>query len=88
MFKKNIDNEALTVGSVLLPILEKLGIDTIFGIPGVHTVEIYRGLEKTKIVQEELFLKTGILIQILHGTTPFLKVFEGPLQFCHLAQLR
>ena len=26
MFKKNIDNEALTVGSVLLPILEKLGI--------------------------------------------------------------
>ena len=49
MFKKNIDNEALTVGSVLLPILEKLGIDTIFGIPGVHTVEIYRGLEKTKI---------------------------------------
>ena len=49
MFKKNIDNEALTVGSVLLPILEKLGIDIIFGIPGVHTVEIYRGLEKTKI---------------------------------------
>ena len=49
MFKKNIDNEVLTVGSVLLPILEKLGIDTIFGIPGVHTVEIYRGLEKTKI---------------------------------------
>ena len=49
MFNKNIDNEALTVGSVLLPILEKLGIDTIFGIPGVHTVEIYRGLEKTKI---------------------------------------
>ena len=33
MFNKNIDNEALTVGSVLLPILEKLGIDTIFGIP-------------------------------------------------------
>ena len=49
MFKKNIDNEALTVGSILLPILEKLGINTIFGIPGVHTVEIYRGLEKTKI---------------------------------------
>ncbi len=37
-----------------------------------------------KIVQEELFLKIGILIQTLHGTTPLLKAFAGLSQFCLL----
>ena len=41
-------------------------------------------LELIKIVQEELFLKIGILIQILHGTTLLLKEFEDLLQFCLL----
>ena len=36
-------------------------------------------LEPTKIVKEELFLKIGIPIQILHGTTPLLKELEDPL---------
>ena len=49
MIKKNIDNKNFTVGSVLLPLLEELGVDIIFGIPGVHTVEIYRGIKKTNI---------------------------------------
>lgn len=38
-----------TCGEVLVEILENYGIDTIFGIPGVHTVELYRGLEQTGI---------------------------------------
>lgn len=38
-----------TCGEVLVEILENYGIDTIFGIPGVHTVELYRGLESTNI---------------------------------------
>jgi acetolactate synthase-1/2/3 large subunit len=38
-----------TCGEVLVEILENYGIDTVFGIPGVHTVELYRGLQKTKI---------------------------------------
>jgi len=38
-----------TCGEVLVEILENYGVDTIFGIPGVHTVELYRGLEKTSI---------------------------------------
>jgi hypothetical protein len=38
-----------TCGEVLVEILENYGIDTVFGIPGVHTVELYRGLPKTKI---------------------------------------
>ena len=38
-----------TCGEVLVEILENYGIDTIFGIPGVHTVELYRGLPNTNI---------------------------------------
>ncbi len=38
-----------TCGQVLVEILENYGIDTLFGIPGVHTVELYRGLENTRI---------------------------------------
>jgi len=38
-----------TCGEVLVRILENYGIDTVFGIPGVHTVELYRGLPDTNI---------------------------------------
>lgn len=33
-----------TVGEAMIDILEANGVDTVFGIPGVHTVELYRGL--------------------------------------------
>ena len=37
----------LTLGE-RLPLLQAArGIDTVFGIPGVHTVEMYRGLPKS-----------------------------------------
>ena len=36
-----------TCGEVLPRLLEAYGIDTVFGIPGVHTVELYRGLPQT-----------------------------------------
>jgi acetolactate synthase I/II/III large subunit len=39
----------LTCGELLVQLLEDLGVDTVFGIPGVHTVELYRGLPKTRI---------------------------------------
>jgi acetolactate synthase-1/2/3 large subunit len=38
-----------TCGELLVELLELCGIDTIFGIPGVHTVEFYRSLPKSKI---------------------------------------
>lgn len=38
-----------TCGEVLIGLLETYGIDTVFGIPGVHTVELYRGLPDTRI---------------------------------------
>ena len=38
-----------TCSEVLIRLLENYGIDTVFGIPGVHTIELYRGLGDSKI---------------------------------------
>lgn len=39
----------LTTGEYLARLLESYGVELIFGIPGVHTVELYRGLPATRI---------------------------------------
>jgi len=38
-----------TCGEALIKLLEAYGVDRIFGIPGIHTVEFYRGLPNTGI---------------------------------------
>lgn len=38
-----------TCGEMLVKLLENYAVETVFGIPGVHTVELYRGLAKSKI---------------------------------------
>ncbi len=38
-----------SVGEALVGLLEAYGVDTIFGIPGVHNVEMYRALPRSKI---------------------------------------
>ncbi|MEP4560243.1 MAG: thiamine pyrophosphate-binding protein, partial [Nitratireductor sp.] len=38
-----------TVGEALVRLLEAHGVDTVFGIPGVHTIELYRGLAGSPI---------------------------------------
>ena len=38
-----------TTGEYLVRLLESYGVELIFGIPGVHTVELYRGLPATNI---------------------------------------
>lgn len=40
-----------TCGEYLVNLLESYGVDVVFGIPGVHTVEWYRGLANTQIRQ-------------------------------------
>nr|WP_308736790.1 5-guanidino-2-oxopentanoate decarboxylase [Microbulbifer agarilyticus] len=40
---------ANTGGEALVKLLENYGVDTVFGIPGVHTLELYRGLPHTEI---------------------------------------
>ncbi|WP_211341117.1 5-guanidino-2-oxopentanoate decarboxylase [Paracoccus methylarcula] len=39
----------MTVGLMLVRLLERYGVDTVFGIPGVHTAELYRGLAGSRI---------------------------------------
>src|SRR5262245_5251887 len=38
-----------TTGEALIALLEAHGVDTVFGIPGVHTIELYRGLADSTI---------------------------------------
>ncbi|MDQ0348083.1 5-guanidino-2-oxopentanoate decarboxylase [Ancylobacter vacuolatus] len=38
-----------TVGEVLIDLLQANGVEVVFGIPGVHTVELYRGLAGSAI---------------------------------------
>jgi 5-guanidino-2-oxopentanoate decarboxylase len=40
----NMQNITLTGGQALVRLLANYGVDTVFGIPGVHTLELYRGL--------------------------------------------
>ncbi|MEM7195350.1 MAG: 5-guanidino-2-oxopentanoate decarboxylase [Pseudomonadota bacterium] len=40
---------ALTVGESLVHLLEQYGIETVFGIPGTHSIELYRGLASSRI---------------------------------------
>ena len=39
----------ITKGQQLISLLEAYGVDTVFGIPGVHTLELYRGLAASNI---------------------------------------
>src|SRR5690625_5941428 len=38
-----------TVGELLIDLLDDHGVELVFGIPGVHTVELYRGLAASRI---------------------------------------
>lgn len=38
-----------TCGEAILDLLEDYGVDTVFGIPGYHNLEIYRGLPASRI---------------------------------------
>lgn len=39
----------MSIGTYLIQLLTAHGVDTVFGIPGVHTVELYRGLANSTI---------------------------------------
>ena len=39
----------LTVGEASIKLLEAYGVDTVFGIPGVHTLEFCKGLNQSPI---------------------------------------
>jgi len=39
----------MTCGELLVQLLQELGVEVVFGIPGVHTVELYRALPSMRI---------------------------------------
>ena len=43
------EDRMATTGEAVVRLLEQYGTDTVFGIPGVHTLEIYRGLAASSI---------------------------------------
>ncbi|WP_082814636.1 5-guanidino-2-oxopentanoate decarboxylase [Collimonas fungivorans] len=44
-----IATPASSCGEVLIKLLENYGVELVFGIPGVHTVELYRGLAQSSL---------------------------------------
>jgi acetolactate synthase-1/2/3 large subunit len=44
------ERDVQTVGVTLISLLEQFGVEQVFGIPGVHTIELYRGLADSSIV--------------------------------------
>jgi acetolactate synthase-1/2/3 large subunit len=49
MSVKTVTCKTMTCGEFLVQLLESYSVELIFGIPGVHTVELYRGLPATRI---------------------------------------
>jgi len=44
-----MSNNTQSLGEQLVTLFEQFGVTTVFGIPGVHTIEIYRGLKASSI---------------------------------------
>jgi thiamine pyrophosphate-dependent acetolactate synthase large subunit-like protein len=40
---------SMKVGEYLVGMLAENGVDTVFGIPGVHTLDLYRGLAGNRV---------------------------------------
>jgi len=49
MTNTKITNQQILLGEQLIQLLESYGVDLVFGIPGVHTIELYRGLSNSAI---------------------------------------
>ena len=43
-------SDQLRVGEAIIDLLSReYGVDTVFGIPGVHNIELYRGLHRSGV---------------------------------------
>jgi 5-guanidino-2-oxopentanoate decarboxylase len=42
-------SETLSCGEALMKLLADYGVDTVFGMPGTHTVELYRGIARARM---------------------------------------
>jgi 5-guanidino-2-oxopentanoate decarboxylase len=48
-WSQQMSNEIVSVGRYVVALLAANGIDTIFGIPGVHNLELYRGIAAARM---------------------------------------
>src|SRR5215469_11484532 len=67
-----------TVGRYIVETLAANGIDTVFGIPGLHNIELYRGLELVRVRHEQnaAFAADGYARATGHPAAAF--VISGP----------
>ncbi len=58
-----------TCGEVLVKLLEGYGVEQVFGIPGVHTVELYRSLARSSIrhVTPRHEQGAGFMADVMHA---------------------
>ncbi len=49
MPKNALPTTGKTCGEALMHLLEGYGVDTVFGMPGEHTLELYRGIETSNV---------------------------------------
>ena len=54
-----------TVGGFVIRLLEAYGVDIVFGMPGVHTLELYRGLEGASIRHVLVRHEQGAAVQLV-----------------------
>lgn len=52
---------AISLGEYLVKLLEAYDVDHVFGIPGVHTAELYRGLTNSTITHVTLRHEQGAI---------------------------
>lgn len=45
----SVDIGTRTCGEALMHLLEQYGVDTVFGMPGEHTLELYRGIQSSNV---------------------------------------
>ena len=51
-----------TCGEALVHLLEGYGVTTVFGIPGEHTLELYRGIEGSNVRHVDPFDATIVKV--------------------------
>ncbi|MEM1341970.1 MAG: thiamine pyrophosphate-binding protein, partial [Pseudomonadota bacterium] len=49
MPKNALTTTGKTCGEALMHLLEGYDVDTVFGMPGEHTLELYRGIETSNV---------------------------------------
>src|SRR5665213_2857694 len=76
-----------TIGGYLVELLVKNDIDTVFGIPGVHNLELYRGLAAAFVISGPGLTNIMTAVaQAYSDSVPLLVVASAPVRASFGAQ--